>query len=55
VRAGRDIEGDLIGAGVCAAVVVLMPVAAIGASWPPVLVGLLAGLAIGLPLSRVAR
>ena len=55
VRAGREVEGDLIGAAVCAAVVVLMPVAAVGASWPPVLVGLLAGLAIGLPLTRVAR
>ncbi len=55
LRAGREVEGDLIGAGVFAAVVVLMPVAAVGASWPPVLVGLLAGLAIGLPLTRVAR
>ena len=55
VRAGREIEGDLLGTAVFAVVVALMPLAAVGATWPPVVVGVLAGLAVGLPLSRGAR
>ena len=55
VRAGREIEGDLLGAAVCAGVVFLMPLAAPGASWPADLIGILAGLAIGVPLQRSMR
>ena len=55
LRAGREIEGDLLGTAVFAAAVVLMPIAAVGASWPPDAIGVLAGLAIGLPLARGVR
>ncbi len=55
LRGGREIEGDLIGTAVFAAVVALMPLADVGASWPADVVGVLAGLAIGLPLVRAAR
>jgi membrane associated rhomboid family serine protease len=53
VRAREDIEGDLIGTGVIAAVVALMPLAVTDASWIADGVGVLAGLAIGLPLARL--
>lgn len=55
LRAGREIEGDLLGTAVFAIAVALMPLAAVGASWPPDLIGVLAGLAIGVPLARSAR
>ena len=51
LRAGREIEGDLLGTAVMAVVVALMPVAVPGASWIPEAVGVLAGLLIGLPLA----
>ncbi len=52
-RAGREIEGDLLGTAVIAAVVALLPLAVgTGASWIADGVGLLAGLAVGLPLAR---
>jgi membrane associated rhomboid family serine protease len=51
LRAGREIEGDLLGTAVVAVVVALMPVAVPGASWIPEAVGVLAGLLIGLPLA----
>ena len=53
LRRREDIEGDLIGAAVIAAVVALMPLAAPSASWIADGVGVLAGLAIGLPLARL--
>ena len=53
-RAGEDFEGDLLGAGVIAAVLALMPLAVYGASWVAVGVGVLSGLVIGLPLARLA-
>lgn len=53
LRAGAEIEGDLIGAAVIAAVVALMPLAAPSASWVADGVGVLGGLAIGLPLARL--
>lgn len=53
LRAGAEIEGDLIGAVVIAAVVALMPLAAPSASWVADGVGVLGGLAIGLPLARL--
>ena len=55
LRAGREVEGDLLGTAVFAGVVALLPLAADGASWPPDLIGVLAGLAIGVPMSRAVR
>jgi membrane associated rhomboid family serine protease len=52
LRSGRDVEGDLLGAGLIALVVALMPLAAPTASWISDAVGLLAGLLVGLPLAR---
>jgi hypothetical protein len=51
LRAGEEIEGDLLGTAVIAVVVALMPVAAPGASWIPEGIGAIAGLLIGLPLA----
>lgn len=53
LRAGEDHEGDLLGVGVIAVVLGLMPLAVHGASWPAVGVGVIAGLLVGLPLSRL--
>jgi len=54
MRAGEEIEGDLIGTAVIGAVVALMPLAAVDASWVADGVGVLAGLVIGVPLARAA-
>jgi membrane associated rhomboid family serine protease len=51
LRAGREIEGDLLGTAVVAVVVALMPLVSPGASWVSEGVGALAGLVIGLPLA----
>jgi membrane associated rhomboid family serine protease len=51
LRAGREIEGDLLGTAVVAVVVALMPLVSPGASWVSDGVGALAGLVIGLPLA----
>ena len=53
LRARREIDGDLIGAGAIAVVVALLPIA-VGreASWLADGVGALSGLVVGLPLSR---
>ncbi len=53
LRAGEEVDGDLIGTGVIAAVLLLMPLAVHGASWPAAGVGVLAGLALGWPLARL--
>jgi membrane associated rhomboid family serine protease len=55
LRAGQEIEGDLIGAAVFAAVVALMPLADAGATWPAVGVGAVAGIVLGVPLARLAE
>lgn len=52
LRAREDVEGDLLGVAVIAAVLALMPLAVYGASWPAVGVGVIAGLLAGVPLSR---
>jgi membrane associated rhomboid family serine protease len=52
MRAGEDIEGDLLGTAAIAAVVALMPLVVREASWIADGVGVLAGFAIGLPLAR---
>ncbi|MGI8411654.1 MAG: rhomboid family intramembrane serine protease [Solirubrobacteraceae bacterium] len=54
-RMGEEIEGDLIGTAAIAVVVALMPLAVEDASWVADGVGVVAGLAIGLPLARVRR
>jgi hypothetical protein len=54
LRRGEEFEGDLLGTAVIAAVIALMPLAAPGASWVSGGVGAAAGLALGLPLSRLA-
>jgi membrane associated rhomboid family serine protease len=54
LRAGEDVDGDLIGTAVIAAVIALMPLA-VPASWLSDAVGLLAGLAVGWPMYRLAR
>jgi len=53
LRAREEYEGDLLGVGVIAAVLAMMPLAVHGASWPAVGVGVIAGLLVGLPLSRL--
>ena len=54
VRAGEDIEGDLLGTAVIAAVVALMPLAVNDTSWIADGVGVAAGLIVGLPLARAS-
>jgi membrane associated rhomboid family serine protease len=51
LRAGEEIEGDLLGAAVIGVVVALMPLAAPGASWISAGIGVAAGILIGLPLA----
>src|SRR5205807_111157 len=51
VRGGEEIEGDLLGTAVIAAVVALMPLAVPGASWISAGIGVAAGVLIGLPLA----
>jgi membrane associated rhomboid family serine protease len=53
-RAGEEIEGDLLGVVAIGIVVALMPLAVPGASWIADGVGVLAGVAVGLPLARMA-
>ena len=51
IRAGDDIEGDLLGTAVIAVVLALMPLANTGASWISAGIGVAAGVLIGLPLA----
>ncbi len=53
LRAGEDVDGDLIGTAVIAVVVALMPLAVPQASWVADAVGVLTGFAVGLPLARM--
>jgi membrane associated rhomboid family serine protease len=55
MRAGREIEGDVLGATAIALVVALMPLAVREASWVAGGVGVLAGFAVGFPLARLQR
>jgi membrane associated rhomboid family serine protease len=55
LRAGEDVEGDLIGTAAIGIVVALMPLAVPGASWIADAVGVLAGFAVGFPLARMQR
>jgi membrane associated rhomboid family serine protease len=51
LRAGEEIEGDLLGTAAIAIAVALMPLAAPGATWVSDAVGVLAGLLVGVPLA----
>ena len=51
LRRGAEIEGDLLGALAIGVAVALMPLVVPTASWIPDLVGVLGGVAIGLPLA----
>ena len=55
LRAGEEIDGDLLGTAVIAVVVALMPLAAPGASWVAAGVGVVAGILVGLPLALDRR
>jgi membrane associated rhomboid family serine protease len=52
LRAGQEIEGDLLGTAVFAAAVAATPLIGAGATWPADAIGVLAGLAVGYPLAR---
>jgi membrane associated rhomboid family serine protease len=54
LRAGEEIEGDLLGTAVIAVAVALMPLADGHASWIADGVGALAGLGLGYPIARLA-
>ena len=53
-RRGREVDGDLLGAGVVAVVLLLLPVAVEWADPLAGATGLVAGAAIGYPLARLA-
>jgi membrane associated rhomboid family serine protease len=53
LRAGEEVEGDLLATAAIAIVVALMPLVVTEASWLSDAVGVLGGLAIGYPLARV--
>jgi len=53
LRAGGEIEGDLLGVAAIAAAVILMPLAVPEASWISDAVGVVAGFGLGLPLARL--
>jgi membrane associated rhomboid family serine protease len=55
LRRGGDVEGDLIGTAAIAVAVALMPLAVTDASWVADGVGVVAGLAIGLPLALLGE
>jgi membrane associated rhomboid family serine protease len=53
LRAGEEVEGDLIGTAAIALVVALMPLVVQEASWVADLVGIVAGFVLGWPLARL--
>jgi membrane associated rhomboid family serine protease len=55
LRAGEEIDGDLLGTAVIAAAVAVMPLVVSDASWVADGVGVLAGAAIGVPLMRITE
>jgi len=55
LRRGGDVEGDMIGVAVIAAVLLLMPLPIDHTEWLPGIVGLLAGLVLGYPLARFGK
>jgi membrane associated rhomboid family serine protease len=55
LRRGGEVEGDLIGVAVIAAVVLLMPLPIDDADWLAGITGLVVGLGLGLPLARFGK
>jgi membrane associated rhomboid family serine protease len=55
LRHGEDIEGDLLGTAAFGLVVALMPLAVTTASWISDGVGVLGGIAIGIPIALIER
>jgi membrane associated rhomboid family serine protease len=55
LRRGGEIDGDLIGVAVIAAVLLLIPLPVDDADWLAGAAGLGIGLALGMPLARLAR
>jgi membrane associated rhomboid family serine protease len=55
LRAGEEIEGDLLGTAMIALAVALMPLAVPDASWVADAVGVMLGLALGFPLAFLAE
>jgi membrane associated rhomboid family serine protease len=53
LRAGEDIDGDLLGVATIGLVVALMPLVVREASWVADVVGILAGFILGVPLARM--
>jgi membrane associated rhomboid family serine protease len=53
LRAGEEIDGDLLGTAAIGLVVALMPLVVKEASWVADGVGVLAGLVLGVPLARM--
>ena len=53
LRAGEEIDGDLLGTAVIGVVVLLMPLAVTEASWISDGIGVLAGGIVGYPLARI--
>jgi membrane associated rhomboid family serine protease len=55
LRQGEEVDGDLLGTGAIALVVGLMPLAVTTASWISDGVGVLGGIAIGIPIALIER
>jgi membrane associated rhomboid family serine protease len=55
LRAGEEIDGDLLGTLAIGIVVALMPLAVSGASWIAAAVGVVTGFVVGLPLARLGQ
>jgi hypothetical protein len=53
IRRREDIDGDLLGTAVIAAVLALMPLAVVDASWISDGLGVVAGALTGYPLARL--
>jgi hypothetical protein len=51
LRRKEDIDGDILGTAAIGVAVALMPLVATGASWISDAVGVVGGIAIGLPLA----
>jgi membrane associated rhomboid family serine protease len=55
LRRGEEVDGDLLGTAAIALVVALMPLATPTASWVANGVGVLGGIAVGLPIALIER
>jgi membrane associated rhomboid family serine protease len=55
VRSGHEVEGDLLGAGVFAAVLLLLPIGVASADAIAGVAGLVIGVLVGVPLAQLSR